>query len=82
MADENGTIGTETIPLHQEMEDSFMQFALSVIVARALPDARDGLKPSQRRILLAMYMRASSPTALTSSALHRRRDHEDLPPAW
>lgn len=55
MADENGTIGTETIPLHQEMEDSFMQFALSVIVARALPDARDGLKPSQRRILLAMY---------------------------
>ncbi|MFO8081222.1 MAG: DNA gyrase subunit A [Armatimonadota bacterium] len=46
--------GVETIALHQEMEDSFMQFALSVIVARALPDARDGLKPSQRRILLAM----------------------------
>ncbi len=43
-----------TIPLEQEMEDSFMQFALSVIVARALPDVRDGLKPSQRRILLAM----------------------------
>ncbi len=46
--------GVDTISLHQEMEDSFMQFALSVIVARALPDARDGLKPSQRRILLAM----------------------------
>ncbi len=54
MADENVETGIETIPLHQEMEDSFMQFALSVIVARALPDARDGLKPSQRRILLAM----------------------------
>lgn len=46
--------GIDTIALHEEMEDSFMQFALSVIVARALPDARDGLKPSQRRILLAM----------------------------
>ncbi len=46
--------GIDSIALHQEMEDSFMQFALSVIVARALPDARDGLKPSQRRILMAM----------------------------
>ncbi len=46
--------GIETVALHDEMEDSFMQFALSVIVARALPDARDGLKPSQRRVLLAM----------------------------
>ncbi len=55
MADESIEAGIETIPLHQEMEDSFMQFALSVIVARALPDARDGLKPSQRRILLAMH---------------------------
>ncbi len=54
MADENLEAGVETVSLHQEMEDSFMQFALSVIVARALPDARDGLKPSQRRILLAM----------------------------
>ncbi|MGD9497851.1 MAG: DNA gyrase subunit A [Armatimonadota bacterium] len=54
MADENLASSIETIPLHEEMENSFMQFALSVIVARALPDARDGLKPSQRRILLAM----------------------------
>jgi|LSQX01.1.fsa_nt_gb DNA gyrase subunit A len=46
--------GIESVALHDEMEDSFMQFALSVIVARALPDARDGLKPSQRRVLLAM----------------------------
>ncbi|MGC9317634.1 MAG: DNA gyrase subunit A [Armatimonadota bacterium] len=55
MAEEIVENGVDTIPLHQEMEDSFMQFALSVIVARALPDARDGLKPSQRRILLAMH---------------------------
>ncbi len=54
MAEENGTEGIVSVPLHTEMEDSFMQFALSVIVARALPDVRDGLKPSQRRVLLAM----------------------------
>ena len=44
----------EPLPIEEEMTDSFMQFALSVIVARALPDVRDGLKPSQRRILVAM----------------------------
>jgi len=54
MAERNDGNDIATIPLEQEMEESFMQFALSVIVARALPDVRDGLKPSQRRILLAM----------------------------
>ncbi len=37
-----------------EMKDSYLNYAMSVIVSRALPDARDGLKPSQRRILYAM----------------------------
>ncbi len=37
-----------------EMRDSYLTYAMSVIVSRALPDARDGLKPSQRRILVAM----------------------------
>ena len=36
------------------MSKSFLDYSMSVIIARALPDARDGLKPSQRRILLAM----------------------------
>lgn len=39
----------------QEIEDSYIDYAMSVIVARALPDLRDGLKPVQRRILYAMY---------------------------
>ncbi len=39
----------------QEIEDSYIDYAMSVIVARALPDVRDGLKPVQRRILYAMY---------------------------
>ncbi len=41
-------------PITQEMQDSYLTYAMSVIMARALPDVRDGLKPSQRRILVAM----------------------------
>ncbi len=43
------------IDIEQEMEDSFLEYAMSVIVARALPDVRDGLKPVHRRILFSMY---------------------------
>ncbi|MBU0617692.1 MAG: DNA gyrase subunit A, partial [Planctomycetes bacterium] len=41
-------------PIAQEMQESYLTYAMSVIMARALPDVRDGLKPSQRRILVAM----------------------------
>ena len=44
----------EPISLQEEKSASYMQFAMSAIMARALPDVRDGLKPSQRRILVAM----------------------------
>jgi DNA gyrase subunit A len=43
------------IDIDREMQQSYLDYAMSVIVARALPDARDGLKPVQRRILYAMY---------------------------
>ncbi|MGE5465083.1 MAG: DNA gyrase subunit A [Syntrophothermus sp.] len=43
------------IDIDQEMQQAYLDYAMSVIVARALPDARDGLKPVQRRILYAMY---------------------------
>ena len=43
------------VDIDQEMQQSYLDYAMSVIVARALPDARDGLKPVQRRILYAMY---------------------------
>ena len=42
------------IPIEQELKESYLTYAMSVIVSRALPDVRDGLKPSQRRILVAM----------------------------
>ena len=47
--------GVEDVEIQQEMEQSFLDYAMSVIVARALPDARDGLKPVHRRILWGMY---------------------------
>ena len=43
------------INIDHEMRESYLSYAMSVIVSRALPDARDGLKPVQRRILYAMY---------------------------
>jgi len=44
-----------SISLQEEMQRSYLEYAMSVIVGRALPDARDGLKPVQRRIIYAMY---------------------------
>ena len=44
----------EPISVAVEMSNSFLDYSMSVIISRALPDVRDGLKPSQRRILLAM----------------------------
>jgi DNA gyrase subunit A len=43
------------VGLEREMENSYLDYAMSVIVGRALPDARDGLKPVQRRIIYSMY---------------------------
>ncbi len=44
----------ENMPILDELKNSYLNYAMSVIVSRALPDVRDGLKPSQRRILVAM----------------------------
>jgi len=44
----------EEMPILDELKNSYLNYAMSVIVSRALPDVRDGLKPSQRRILVAM----------------------------
>jgi len=53
MSPVTGTV--RPININEEMQQSYLDYAMSVIVARALPDARDGLKPVQRRILYAMY---------------------------
>jgi DNA gyrase subunit A len=49
-------IGTiQQVDIEQQMQDAYLDYAMSVIVSRALPDVRDGLKPVHRRILYAMY---------------------------
>ena len=58
------TPAIKKVNINDEMQQSYLDYAMSVIVARAIPDARDGLKPVQRRILYAMYdmgLRADTP---------------------
>jgi DNA gyrase subunit A len=60
----NGSV--ELLNIADEMRDSYLTYAMSVIISRALPDVRDGLKPSQRRILVAMNDMNLGPSASTS----------------
>ena len=60
-ANELAAIGTHEIDLKSEVENSFLQYSLSIILGRALPDARDGLKPVHRRIMYAMHQLNLSP---------------------
>jgi len=62
---------TPSLPFHllnieEELKESYLNYAMSVIISRALPDVRDGLKPSQRRILVAMRDLGLSPGSSTS----------------
>ena len=61
------TNGILPISVSKEMKSSFLEYAMSVIVARALPDARDGLKPVHRRILFGMHE-----LGLTASVPHKK----------
>ncbi|WP_419837301.1 DNA gyrase subunit A [Candidatus Poriferisodalis sp.] len=51
----SGAVGVVDVEIQTEMEQSFLDYAMSVITSRALPDARDGLKPVHRRILWSMF---------------------------
>ena len=72
--------------IEDEMRESYMDYAMSVIVSRALPDVRDGLKPVQRRILYAMNdlgMRPTTPykksARLVGEVLGKYHPHSDIP---
>jgi DNA gyrase subunit A len=54
-AGSEGALRIEPVTLETEMQRSYLDYAMSVIVSRALPDVRDGLKPVHRRVLYAMY---------------------------
>ena len=62
-----GGAGTTAVALHEAAQSRYLNYALSVITARALPDVRDGLKPVQRRILYSMWQKS-----LTADAKHRK----------
>lgn len=73
-------------PIVTEMEESYLSYAMSVIVARALPDARDGLKPVHRRILYAMHEAGLRSTAkfkkcanVVGDVLGKYHPHGDSP---
>ncbi len=57
----NGKQNITQVDISDRMQDAFLQYAMSVIVARALPDVRDGLKPVHRRILYTMYEKGLTP---------------------
>ena len=77
MSDELQTLEgkIEPIQLEDEMRSSFIDYAMSVIVDRALPDVRDGLKPSQRRILVAMNDLGSDAQQAAPQVRQDRRRH-------
>ena len=52
---DSGPSDIRPVSITEEMKKSYLDYAMSVIVARALPDARDGLKPVHRRILYSMH---------------------------
>ena len=61
-----GFLPAQPLNIAEELRDSYLTYAMSVIISRALPDARDGLKPSQRRILVAMNDLNLGPSSSTS----------------
>ncbi len=72
------------VNINHEMQQSYLDYAMSVIVSRALPDARDGMKPVQRRILYAMYdmgVRAETPhkksARIVGEVLGKYHPHSD-----
>ena len=72
----------EPVEIEEELQRSYIDYAMSVIVGRALPESRDGLKPVHRRILFSMWeggMRAGTPAPQVRCGRGRR--DEEVPPA-
>ena len=86
MADETPQQILTPVDIESEMKKSYLDYAMSVIIGRALPDARDGLKPVHRRILYAMYdmgllagRKRSKSAGVVGEVLKRYHPHGDVP---
>ena len=66
--DDSDGSGVRPVQIETEMRSAYLDYAMSVIVARALPDARDGLKPVQRRILFGMQDLGVNPNSAFKKA--------------
>ncbi len=71
------------VSIQDELRTSYLDYAMSVIIGRAIPDVRDGLKPVHRRILYSMYEQKIGPTAARVQEVRarRRRRARQVPPA-
>ena len=75
--------GVKGINISTEMRTSFLDYAMSVIVSRALPDVRDGLKPVHRRILYGMQeLGNTSDKPHKKSCSYCRRRNGEIPSTW
>ncbi len=74
-APDNTSGRIEPVDLQVEMQRSYLDYAMSVIIGRALPDVRDGLKPVHQRVLYAMYDSGTVPTRLLQVRPRRRGRH-------
>src|SRR5512138_768373 len=81
----NGQGEIVPVDIVREMKDSYLDYAMSVIIQRALPDVRDGLKPVQRRILYTMYDMGLRPDSaykksarIVGDCLGRYHPHGDM----
>ena len=71
------------LKIEDDMRQSYLDYAMSVNIGRALPDLRDGLKPVHRRILYAMFREGLLSTAALFQMRRRgRRSVEEIPSAW
>lgn len=85
MAEQVGESGVIPVTIEQEMRSSYLDYAMSVIIGRAIPDIRDGLKPVHRRILYAMYRegllsskRFSKSAGVVGEVLKKYHPHGDM----
>ena len=77
-----GPADIKPVSILDEMKRSYLDYAMSVIVSRALPDVRDGLKPVHRRILYAMHELNFTPDRpYNKSCAHGRRHDGQVPSA-
>ncbi|WP_425539113.1 DNA gyrase subunit A [Microaceticoccus formicicus] len=84
MTEEKGHVGILDVDIEEQMKDSYLDYAMSVIVARALPDVRDGLKPVHRRIIYGMHKLGLTPdkayrksAALVGDVMGKYHPHGD-----